>query len=71
MWWLSLALALALTPAVVLASPKMDTLLTDLRIVPLEQVAPPPFSGRDMAGAPVTLSQFKGHPVLLYFWATW
>jgi thiol-disulfide isomerase/thioredoxin len=29
------------------------------------------FTMKDMAGAPVTLSQFKGKVLLLDFWATW
>ena len=53
------------------ADAKIDDLLRDLQIVPLEPTLPPAFSGRDLAGAPVTLAQFRGRPVLLYFWATW
>ena len=31
----------------------------------------PPFSLQDMSGNTVQLSAFKGHPVMLDFWATW
>jgi cytochrome oxidase Cu insertion factor (SCO1/SenC/PrrC family) len=66
-----LVLAVLVLPPSVAASSKIDDLLRDLQIVPLEPTLPPAFSGRDLAGAPVTLAQFRGRPVLLYFWATW
>jgi cytochrome oxidase Cu insertion factor (SCO1/SenC/PrrC family) len=50
---------------------KLDELLWDLHIIPLEPAAPPAFAGRDLDGASVTLAQFRGRPVVLYFWATW
>lgn len=56
---------------VVAGSAAIDALLRDLSIVPLEPTLPPAFSGRDLAGATITLDQFRGRPVLLYFWATW
>ncbi len=31
----------------------------------------PPFELKDLSGNKVTLAQFKGHPVMLDFWATW
>jgi peroxiredoxin len=31
----------------------------------------PSFSSWDLSGKKVSLSDFKGHPVLLTFWATW
>ncbi len=34
------------------------------------QIAPD-FTGLDLAGQPHTLSAYRGHPVLLDFWATW
>ena len=62
-------LMLAWLPAV--ARPGLDALLADLRIVPLEPTVAPAFEGRDLAGATITLAQFRGRPVMLYFWATW
>jgi hypothetical protein len=53
------------------ARSSIDTLLSDLQIVPLEPTLPPAFTGRDLAGAPITLAQFRGRAVMLYFWATW
>jgi len=34
-------------------------------------VAAPNFELKDLSGKTVTLDSFKGHPVLLDFWATW
>lgn len=31
----------------------------------------PPLAGVDLDGAPRTLAEFRGRPVLVYFWATW
>ncbi|QKT03060.1 protein disulfide oxidoreductase [Ectothiorhodospiraceae bacterium 2226] len=31
----------------------------------------PPVSGIALSGQPVTLAQYEGEPVLVYFWATW
>lgn len=31
----------------------------------------PPLEGVDLDGAPRTLAEFHGRPVLVYFWATW
>jgi len=33
--------------------------------------AAPDFSGVDLDGRPIRLSDYKGHPVLLNFWASW
>ncbi len=70
-WVGVLVLAVLVQPLMAAAGPSVDSLLGDLRIVPLEPTMAPAFSGRDLAGAAITLSQFRGRPVLLYFWATW
>ena len=31
----------------------------------------PPLAGSDLQGAPVSLADYRGKPVLLHFWATW
>ena len=31
----------------------------------------PAFSGTDLDGKPISLSDFRGHPVILNFWASW
>jgi len=37
----------------------------------LQGKAAPAFSLTDLSGKQVTLAQFKGHPVVVNFWATW
>lgn len=36
-----------------------------------EKKEPPAFSLRDLNGNPVSLNEYKGKPLLLFFWATW
>jgi hypothetical protein len=66
-----LVLTVLAQPLMAAARPLLDTLLGDLRIVPLEPSLAPAFSGRDLAGTSITLAQFRDRPILLYFWATW
>ena len=33
--------------------------------------AAPSLAGTDLQGAPVSLADYRGKPVLVYFWATW
>ena len=70
-WVGVLVLAVLVQPLMAAARTPLDTLLGDLRIVPLEPTMAPAFSGRDLAGASITVAQFRGRPILLYFWATW
>jgi cytochrome oxidase Cu insertion factor (SCO1/SenC/PrrC family) len=70
-WVVVLVLAVLVQPLMAAARSPLDGLLGDLRIVPLEPTLAPAFSGRDLAGASITLAQFRGRPALLYFWATW
>jgi peroxiredoxin len=62
-------------PAVILAaafaacrSPALKPALTD---VPTAPVPAPDFTLKDLSGATVRLSDFRGKTVLLDFWATW
>ncbi len=64
------ALALLLSAAPV-AADTVDDLLFDLQLVPLDGRAPHEFTLPGLDGKPVSLAQFKGHVVLLYFWASW
>ncbi len=63
-------LALLLSAAPV-AADTVDDLLFDLQLVPLDGQAPPEFTLPGLDGKPVSLSQFQGRVVLLYFWASW
>lgn len=53
------------------AATPLDDLLSDLRFVPLDGQPAPQFTLPDLDGKPVSLDQFHGRVVLLYFWATW
>ena len=53
------------------AEESVEDLLFDLQLVPLDGQAPPPFTLEALDGPRVSLSQFKGQIVLLYFWASW
>jgi cytochrome oxidase Cu insertion factor (SCO1/SenC/PrrC family) len=69
--------ALIAVAAAVLAIPapaaadKVDDLLFDLQMVPLDGKPAAPFTLPALDGKRVSLSDFKGQVVLLYFWATW
>jgi len=65
---LLLALLLAATPP---ASEELEERLWDLHIVPLDSEPAPAFTLESLAGKRVSLSDFRGRAVLLYFWATW
>jgi cytochrome oxidase Cu insertion factor (SCO1/SenC/PrrC family) len=70
----SLAAAAAfLAPAAALAvSEDVRALLRELLIqVPAREVSAPPFSLSDTNGAPVRLADYKGRPVMIYFWTTY
>ena len=45
--------------------------LWDLQIVPLDPHPAPAFTLESLEGKKVSLNDFRGKPVLLYFWATW
>ena len=53
------------------AAASLDDLLFDLRFVPLDGQPPPQFALNGLAGTRVSLAQFRGRVVLLYFWASW
>lgn len=65
---LLLAFLFATTP---LANEELEERLWDLYIVPLDSEMAPAFTLASLAGKQVSLSDFRGKPVLLYFWATW
>ena len=49
----------------------LEERLWDLYIVPLDPEPAPAFTLEELAGKPVSLSDWRGRAVLLYFWATW
>lgn len=65
---LALLLAGALSAT---GSEVVEDLLFDLQLVPLDGQAPPPFTLEALDGKRVSLTDFKGQVVFLYFWASW
>jgi cytochrome oxidase Cu insertion factor (SCO1/SenC/PrrC family) len=65
---LLLGLLLAAPP---LTSEDLEEQLWDLHIVPLDAEPAPAFSLESFAGKRVSLSDWRGRAVLLYFWETW
>ncbi len=65
---LLLGLALAATPPL---GDDLEERLWDLQMVPLDAEPAPAFTLGSLAGERVSLSDWRGRAVLLYFWATW
>jgi cytochrome oxidase Cu insertion factor (SCO1/SenC/PrrC family) len=65
---LLLGVLLAATPP---SDEELEERLWDLYIVPLNAESAPAFTLASLSGKQVSLSDFRGRPVLLYFWATW
>jgi cytochrome oxidase Cu insertion factor (SCO1/SenC/PrrC family) len=65
-----MAMLLAALGARAAAAP-LDDLLFDLNFAPLDGKPAPPFTLAGLDGKPVSLAEFKGRVLLLYFWATW
>jgi cytochrome oxidase Cu insertion factor (SCO1/SenC/PrrC family) len=63
---LSLALAAGLV-----AAAELEDLLMDLQLVPLDPRPSPDFALDSLDGKKVSLKDFRGRPILVYFWATW
>lgn len=50
------------------AKDRLQGLLWDFELVPLDGAAPPAFTLESLDGATVSLDGFRGRPVLVYFW---
>ena len=69
-WVLALLLAcLAVSPGA--AAAELEDLLFDLQLIPLGGQEPPAFTLESLDGKKVSLSDYRGKPVFLYFWASW
>jgi cytochrome oxidase Cu insertion factor (SCO1/SenC/PrrC family) len=49
----------------------VEDLLFDLQLIPLGGETPPAFTLESLDGKKVSLSDYRGKPVFLYFWASW
>jgi hypothetical protein len=65
---LLLSLLLATTPP---AGEDLEERLWDLHIVPLDAEPAPAFTLASLTGDRISLSDWRGRVVLLYFWALW
>jgi len=65
---LLLGFLLAATPSL---GDNLEERLWDLHIVPLDSEPALAFTLESLAGKRVSLADFRGKAVLLYFWATW
>lgn len=51
------------------AAPPVDT--SNLEVAPVEGALAPDFTLRDLQGEQFTLTELRGHPILINLWATW
>ena len=68
---LAILAACLLIPHAALAAADLEDLLFDLQLIPLVGQDPSPFTLEDLDGKKVSLGDYRGKPVFLYFWASW
>ncbi len=49
----------------------LEDLLFDLQLIPLSGETAPAFRLESLVGKKASLSDYRGKPVFLYFWASW
>jgi hypothetical protein len=49
----------------------LDVLMQEFRVTPAGLKPAPSFSLKTIEGKTAALADYRGRPVLLYFWATW
>jgi len=71
----AVALSLALLLVAALQAPparaareRLEDLALDLRLIPLDRTPAPAFVLDSLEGGRVALADFRGRPVILYFW---
>ncbi|MBI1846167.1 MAG: redoxin domain-containing protein [Candidatus Rokubacteria bacterium] len=70
--WASVVLGVLFVASAAAGATTDSALWDALGVAPAaEPVTAPAFSLRDVTGHTVSLDQFRGHLVMLYFWATW
>ncbi len=62
---------LTLSPVFQARAADLEDLLFDLQLIPLGGGTPPAFVLEGLDGKKVSLSDYRGKPVFLYFWASW
>ena len=69
--WVGALLVACLAVSAGAQAADVEDLLFDLRLIPLDGETPPAFTLESLDGKKVSLDEYRGKPVFLYFWATW
>jgi len=69
--WVGALLVACLAVSAGAQAADLEDLLFDLRLIPLDGETPPAFTLESLDGKKVSLGDYRGKPVFLYFWASW